>query len=89
MNYLITALFLKNGNNFIFFPGKIKRNVKTYCPKEKNAQLTRTRTRIATLRTAIGTTERKHFKLLALVREYVAQRPEVSIRIVKKWINAT
>jgi len=58
-------------------------------PKEKAERIQRAKNKIQLMRKAVNQRKSVRNNLLALVREYVSQRPEVTVKIVKKWINKT
>lgn len=54
---------------------------------EKRERLQRAKNKIQLIRRQMDDKKSQKHKLLALVREYVAQRPEVTVTVVKKWIG--
>lgn len=54
---------------------------------EKQERLKRAKNKLLLMRRQITDSQNKHARLLALVREYVTQRPEVATQIVKRWLN--
>lgn len=54
---------------------------------EKRERLQRAKNKFQLIRRQMNDPKTNKHKLLALVREYVAQRPEVTVQIVKKWIG--
>lgn len=54
---------------------------------EKRERLQRAKNKFQLIRRQMNDQKANKHKLLALVREYVAQRPEVTVQIVKKWIG--
>lgn len=54
---------------------------------EKRERLQRAKNKFQLIRRQMDDKKSNKHKLLALVREYVSQRPEVTVQIVKKWIG--
>lgn len=54
---------------------------------EKRERLKRAKNKIQLIRRQVNDKKANKNKLLALVREYVSQRPEVTIQVIQKWIN--
>lgn len=54
---------------------------------EKRERLQRAKNKFQLIRRQMNDQKANKHKLLALVREYVEQRPEVTVQIVKKWIG--
>lgn len=54
---------------------------------EKRERLQRAKNKFQLIRRQMNDNKSNKHKLLALVREYVAQRPEVTVQIMKKWIG--
>lgn len=54
---------------------------------EKRERLKRAKNKIQLMRRQVNDKKANKHKLLALVREYVSQRPEVTIQVIQKWIN--
>lgn len=54
---------------------------------EKRERLKRAKNKIQLMRRQVNDKNANKHKLLALVREYVSQRPEVTIQVIQKWIN--
>lgn len=54
---------------------------------EKRERLKRAKNKIQLMRRQVNDKKANKHKLLALVREYVSQRPEVAIQVVQKWID--
>lgn len=52
----------------------------------KQERLARARNKIRLMRRSISKSKREELKLRDLVREYVAQRPDATLKILKKWI---
>ena len=55
--------------------------------REKQERLQRAKNKFKLIRRQINQNTNNRHKLLALVREYVAQRPEVTCQIIQKWIS--
>lgn len=55
--------------------------------REKLERLQRAKNKFQLIRRQMNDKSSNKHKLLALVREYVSQRPEVTVQVVKKWIN--
>ncbi|NVK23317.1 MAG: hypothetical protein HWE10_00175 [Gammaproteobacteria bacterium] len=53
---------------------------------EKQERLQRAKNKFQLLRRQINQNKNNRHKLLALVQEYVSQRPEVTVQIIQKWI---
>lgn len=53
----------------------------------KQERLDRARNKIRLMRRSISKSKREELKLRDLVREYVAQRPDATLKILKKWID--
>jgi len=53
---------------------------------EKQERIQRAKNKLRLMRQGINRNESNRLRLLNLVREYVAQRPEVTAQIIKKWI---
>ena len=54
---------------------------------EKKERLQRAKNKFQLIRRQITQNKNNKHKLLALVREYVSQRPEVTTQIINKWIS--
>lgn len=54
---------------------------------EKRERLQRAKNKFQLIRRQMNDKKSHKHKLLALVREYVSQRPEVTVQIVKKWVD--
>jgi len=54
---------------------------------EKRERLQQAKNKFQLIRRQMNNSKANKHKLLALVREYVSQRPEVSVQIIKKWIK--
>jgi flagellar biosynthesis/type III secretory pathway M-ring protein FliF/YscJ len=54
---------------------------------EKRERLKRAKNKIQLMRRQVNDKKANKHRLLALVREYVSQRPEVTIQVIQKWIN--
>lgn len=54
---------------------------------EKRERLQQAKNKIKLIRRQVDQSNTNKQRMLALVREYVAQRPEITIKLVKKWIN--
>ena len=54
---------------------------------EKQERLKRAKNKFQLLRRQIAQNKDNKHKLLALVREYVSQRPEVTTQIITNWIS--
>ena len=54
---------------------------------EKQERLQRAKNKFQLIRRQITQNKNNKHKLLALVREYVSQRPEVTTQIINKWIS--
>lgn len=59
---------------------------KSVAEKEKHERLQRAKNKFQLLRRQMDNNTHTH-KLLALVREYVAQRPEVTVQVIQKWLR--
>ena len=54
---------------------------------EKRERLKRAKNKIQLMRRQVNDKKANKHKLLALVREYVSQRPEITVQVIQKWIN--
>lgn len=54
---------------------------------EKRERLQRAKNKFQLIRRQMNDKKTNKHKLLALVREYVSQRPEVTVQVIKKWIG--
>lgn len=54
---------------------------------EKRERLQRAKNKFQLIRRQMNDKKSNKHKLLGLVREYVSQRPEVTVQIMKKWIG--
>lgn len=54
---------------------------------DRKERLARAKRKIQLMRRNINDAQTHRLKMLALVREYVAQRPEVTVQVVKKWLK--
>ena len=65
-------------------PDKNSHNKNNIEQIEKSERIQRAKNKIRLIRTKIATN--KSHKMLQLVREYIHQRPEIAVNIVKKWL---
>lgn len=54
---------------------------------EKRERIQRAKNKFQLIRRQMNEQKSQKHKLLALVREYVSQRPEVTVQVVKKWLG--
>lgn len=54
---------------------------------EKQERLKRAKNKMLLMRKQINQSQSNRARLLALVREYVSQRPEVAVKIVNNWLK--
>lgn len=54
---------------------------------EKRERLQQAKNKFQLIRRQMNDKKSNKHKLLSLVREYVSQRPEVTVQIMKKWIG--
>ncbi|QTH64322.1 hypothetical protein J1N51_02220 [Psychrosphaera ytuae] len=55
----------------------------------KQERLQRAKNKIKLMRRTVDESKQQQLKLRDLVRVYVKQRPEVAVKIVTQWLNAT
>ena len=54
---------------------------------DKQERIQRAKNKMRLMRKSIDQQKSNRQRLLHLVREYVAQRPEVTAKIIKKWLS--